>query len=62
MQTLIKSTCKQRIHNFDSVKYPSYTVDIKAISIISVYIMITFIVENVRKHILKNIFKKPGSE
>lgn len=56
MQTLIKSTCKQRIHNFDSVKYPFYTVGIKAISIISVYIMIYFSVENVGKHIWKNRF------
>lgn len=42
MQALIKSTYKQRIHNLDSVKYSFYIVDIKAISIISVYIMITF--------------------
>lgn len=61
MQTLITITCKQRIHNFDSVKYPFYTVGIKALSTISAYTMIPFSVENVGKHIWKKqILKNLG--
>lgn len=40
MQTVVKCAREQRIYKFDSVKYPFYTVDVNAMSIIFAYIMI----------------------